>query len=113
MITQFFRNFLVRLKNHIRRKVLLLIDKALDHSIKNVSHPNVEIIELSSNTMSKSQPLNADIIAVFKCQVQKSQLTYALDALNDERDPYKLISLLQCDGLFHSRLLSQAALQLC
>ena len=93
MTAHFFQNFLLRFNNHIKRKVLLLIDNAPSHSTTNVNHPNVEVVYLPPNTTSKLQPLDAGIIAAFKCHIRKRQLTYALDALENEKNPYKVDQL--------------------
>jgi hypothetical protein len=93
MTAQFFQNFLVRFNNHVKRKVLLLVDNAPSHLTTGVNHANVEIINLPPNTTSKLQPLDAGIIAAFKCRIRKRQLAYALDALESEKNPYKVDQL--------------------
>jgi hypothetical protein len=66
---------------HVSRKVLLLIDNAPSHKWHTDDFPNLEIVALPPNTTSKLQPLDAGIIASFKSQVRKQQLTHALDIL--------------------------------
>ena len=85
MMGDFFQQYLRCLNAHVSRKVLLLIDNA----------PNIEIVALPSNTTSKLQPLDAGIIAAFKCQMRKQQLAYTLDILDHEENPnlYKVDQL--------------------
>jgi hypothetical protein len=53
MTSQFFQQYLTRLKNHVGRKVLLLIDNAPSHIWKDTDYPNLEIVALPPNTTSK------------------------------------------------------------
>jgi len=54
---------------------------------------NIKIIALLPNTTSKLQPLDAGIIAAFKCHYHQRQLEYALNQLNEKKDPYKINQL--------------------
>src|SRR2546423_14531105 len=63
----FFQKYLHRLNAHVGRKILLLIDNAPSHIWKHTDYPNLEIMALPPNTTSKLQPLDAGIIAAFKC----------------------------------------------
>lgn len=95
MTGDFFQRYLHRLNTHVGRKILLLIDNAPSHIWKNTDYSNLEIIALPPNTTSKLQPLDAGIIAAFKCQIRQQQLAYALDILDKEvnSNPYKIDQL--------------------
>jgi DDE superfamily endonuclease/Tc5 transposase DNA-binding domain len=94
MTGDFFQQYLHRLNAHVRRKVLLIIDNAPSHKWRQEDFPNLDIVTLPPNTTSKLQPLDAGIIASFKCQIRKRQLAYALDALdNNNPKPYKIDQL--------------------
>jgi DDE superfamily endonuclease/Tc5 transposase DNA-binding domain len=93
MTAQFFQDFLLRFNNHVNRKVLLLIDNAPSHIWENLRLSNVEVVALPPNTTSKLQPLDAGIIAAFKCHIRRRQLVYALDALESNKNPYKVDQL--------------------
>jgi len=93
MTAQFFQDFLLRFNNHVKRKVLLLIDNAPSHVWENLRLSNVEVIALPPNTTSKLQPLDAGIIAAFKCHIHRRQLVHALDALESNKNPYKVDQL--------------------
>ena len=95
MTGDFFQQYLHRLNAHVGRKVLLLIDNAPSHIWQYSDDLNLEIVALPSNTTSKLQPLDAGIIAAFKCQMRKQQLAYALDILDHEENPnpYKVDQL--------------------
>ena len=75
--------------------MLLIIDNAPSHIWKTEEFPNLDIVTLPPNTTSKLQPLDAGIIAAFKCQLRKQQLTYALDIIeqNNNLNPYKIHQL--------------------
>jgi hypothetical protein len=92
---EFFQRYLHRLNAHVNRKVLLLIDNAPSHKWSADDFPNLEIVALPPNTTSKLQPLDAGIIAAFKCQIRKQQLAHALDVLehDDNPKPYKIDQL--------------------
>ena len=87
MTGDFFQQYLHRLNAHVNRNVLLLIDNAPSHIWQDTDYPNLEIVALPPNTTSKLQPLDAGIIAAFKCQIRKQQLAYALDILDHEANP--------------------------
>ena len=95
MTGDFFQQYLRRFDRHVGRKVLLLIDNAPSHIWKDMDYTNLEIVALPPNTTSKLQPLDAGIIAAFKCQMRKQQLAYALDILDHEENPnpYKVDQL--------------------
>jgi len=95
MTGDFFQQYLRQLNAHVNHKVLLLIDNAPSHIWQDSDYPNLEIVALPPNTTSKLQPLDAGIIAAFKCQIRKQQLAYALDILDNEEhpNPYKVDQL--------------------
>ena len=89
-----FKEYIQRLSRHIgsNRKILLLIDNASSHIYRNVDVLNIEIVCLPPNTTSRLQPLDAGIIAAFKCQYRKRQLARVLDCIEAEKskkDVYK------------------------
>ena len=92
MTAVFFQNYLLRLHRHVNRKILLLVDNALSHIWRNLDLPNIEIVSLPPNTTSKLQPMNAGIIASFKCHYRRRQLAHALDLIDLEecRNSYKV-----------------------
>jgi DDE superfamily endonuclease/Tc5 transposase DNA-binding domain len=95
MTGDFFQEYLRRFNSHVGRKVLLLIDNAPSHIWNDADFPNIEIVALPPNTTSKLQPLDAGIIAAFKCHIRRQQLAYALDVLDhdDNPKPYKVDQL--------------------
>jgi len=103
MTGDFFQEYLHQLNSHIGRKVLLLIDNAPSHIWNNADFPNIEIVPLPPNTTSKLQPLDAGIIAAFKCHIQKQQLAYALNIL-DHNDNPKLYKVDQLTAMRWARM---------
>ena len=95
MTGDFFWQYFQCFNAHVRQKVLLIIDNALSHIWKTEEFPNLDIVTLPPNTTSKLQPLDAGIIAAFKCQLRKQQLAYALDVIeqNNNLNPYKIHQL--------------------
>jgi hypothetical protein len=90
----FFKVYLQHLSKYINgRKILLLIDNAPSHIFDKTEFPNIEILCLPPNTTSKLQPMDAGIIASFKCHYRKRQLRHALDALDVGKSPYKINQL--------------------
>jgi hypothetical protein len=88
-----FQQYLTQFNNHVGRKVLLIIDNAPSHVWENLNLPNLEIIALPPNTISKLQPLDAGIIAAFKRHYRKRQLNWALDQLDVGKNPFKVDQL--------------------
>jgi DDE superfamily endonuclease/Tc5 transposase DNA-binding domain len=95
MTAIFFQQYLFRLNEHVKRKILLLMDNAPSHVWKNLDLPNIEVVPLPPNTTSKLQPMDAGIIASFKCHYRRRQLAHALDLidLQECRNPYKIDQL--------------------
>ena len=59
-----------------------------------VDFPNLNIIFLSSNIISKLQSMNVDIIASFKCHCHKCQLEYVIDMIDAGKNSYKIDQLI-------------------
>ena len=95
MTAIFFQTYLLRLNRHVNRRILLLLDNAISRIWKNLDLPNIETIPLPPNTTTKLQPMDADIIASFKCHYRRRQLAHALDLIDLEecRNPYKVDQL--------------------
>jgi hypothetical protein len=93
MTGSFFQIFLKRFNMHVKRKVLLLIDNAPSHVWNSSETPNIDIVCLPPNTTSKLQPMDAGIIASFKCHYRRRQLSHALDLLDAAKNPYKVDQL--------------------
>jgi hypothetical protein len=95
----FFKEYLQRLSRHVglNRKILLLIDNAPSHIYQDTGIFNIEVICLPPNTTSKLQPMDAGIIAAFKCHYRKKQLVHVLDCIEagkSRNDVYK-VSILE------------------
>ena len=97
MTAVFFLNFIKQFNKHVnKRRVLLLLDNAPNHVwINNIKedYPNIDIIFLPPNTISKLQPMDADIIATFKYHYHKYQLQHAVDMIDHGKAPYKIDQL--------------------
>ena len=90
----FFEIFLRRMNAHVNRKVLLIIDNASNHIRNESEFPNLQILSLSSNTISKLQSLDVGIIASFKRHYRRYQLEHAIDLLEAGNNPYKVDQLI-------------------
>lgn len=93
----FFQIFTKFFNKHInKRRVLLLLDNAPSHvwtDVQKAAYPNIEILFLPPNTISKLQPMDAGIISAFKRHYCKRQLQYAIDMIEDGKSPYKIDQL--------------------
>ena len=73
------------------RRVLLLLDNAPTHGVKNVALSNVTVLFLPPNTTSRIQPMDAGIIAAFKKRYRSFHLSHAIDRdAVGEKDIYKV-----------------------
>jgi len=93
MTGSLFQIFLKRFNEHVKRKVLLVIDNAPSHVWHGLEIPNVEIVCLPANTTSKLQPMDAGVIASFKRHYRRRQLSHALDLLDAAKNRYKVDQL--------------------
>ena len=80
MNTDIMKDILFKLNRRLSRKnrrILLFMDNALCHpeSLKD-SFSNIKIVFLPKNTASKTQPLDAGIIANWKVKYKKRLLRY-------------------------------------
>lgn len=74
-----------------QRRILLLLDNAPSHAIKNVDLTNVEVFFFPPNATSRLQPMDQGIIAAFKKRFRSLQLDHALDRFEiGESDIYKV-----------------------
>ena len=93
----FFQEFIKFFNNHInKRRVLLLLNNALSHiwtDTQKAVYPNIEIVFLPLNTTSKLQLMDTGIISAFKRHYRKRQLHYAIDIIEDGKNPYKIDQL--------------------
>lgn len=72
MTDLFFQEYLKCINAHINRKVLL-IDNAPNHILKDRNLPNIEILSLPKNMISKLQSLDARIIVSFSRHYRRHQ----------------------------------------
>lgn len=75
----------------LERRVLLLLDNAPTHSVRNLALSNVTVRFLPPNTTSRIQPMDAGIIAAFKKRYRSFHLSHAIDRdAVGEKDIYKV-----------------------
>jgi hypothetical protein len=82
MTTQLFQEWLQQFDVRMRRQerqVLLLLDNAPTHAVKNLVLTNVKVLFLPPNTTSRIQPMDAGIIAAFKKRYRSFHLAHAID----------------------------------
>jgi hypothetical protein len=82
MTSQLFQEWLQRFDSRMRhdqRQVLLLLDNAPTHMVKNLALSNVQVTFLPPNTTSRIQPMDAGIIAAFKKRYRSFHLSHAID----------------------------------
>ena len=94
MTTLLFQEWLQDFDSRMRRqqrKVLLLLDNAPTHGVKNLTLSNVNVLFLPPNTTSRIQPLDAGIIAAFKKRYRSFHLAHAIDRdAAGEKELYKV-----------------------
>ncbi len=74
----YFRQIMGRFNNRMKkenRNVALMLDNAPVHD-RDLTYSNVKLVFLPPNTTSHYQPLDAGIIADFKCWYRKLQYKY-------------------------------------
>jgi hypothetical protein len=93
-----FREWVLRMESKMHtagRRVLLLLDNAPSHVAAGLELTNIQIAMLPPNATSKIQPMDAGIIASFKCRYRRLQLQHAVDRDEaGEHDIYKVDQLL-------------------
>ena len=90
----FFEIFLRRLNIHVNRKVLLIIDNAPSHIWNESEFPNLQILSLPPNTISKLQSLDVEIITSFKRHYRRYQFKHAINLLEIGSNSYKVDQLI-------------------
>ena len=66
-----------------KRRILLILDNAPSHVMKDVHLKSVEICFLPPNATSRLQPMDQGIIAAFKKRFRTFQLEHALEKLDE------------------------------
>ena len=92
------REWITAFYNHVgTRSVLLLMDNFSAH-ISGIElatpPPNVRIQWLPANSTTRFQPLDQGIIQNLKNHYKKQWLRFIINALSEERNPYKTVTLL-------------------
>jgi hypothetical protein len=93
-----FQKWVLQFDSRMRtkgRKVLLLLDNAPSHIVKNVELTNTTIVFFPPNATSKLQPMDAGIIAAFKRRYRQYHLENALarDENGEREDIFKVNQL--------------------
>ena len=93
-----FREWLQKMDQQMQdanRKVLLLLDNAPSHVVRDLPLTNVQVFLFPANTTSKIQPMDAGIIAAFKRRYRRFQLQDAIDRDEQQKaDIYKVYQLI-------------------
>ena len=93
-----FREWLQKMDQQMQdanRKVLLLLDNAPSHVVRDLPLTNVQVFLFPANTTSKIQPMDAGIIATFKRRYRRFQLQNAIDRDEQQKaDIYKVDQLI-------------------
>ena len=94
MTATLFQEWLLKQDKKMRlkgRNILLLLDNAPSHVIKNIDLTNIEVCFFPPNATSRFQPMDQGIIAAFKKIFRSIQLDHALDRYHaGEQEIYKV-----------------------
>jgi hypothetical protein len=94
MTSLLFQEWLLQFDAHMKRQqrnVLLILDNAPTHMVKNLTLVSVKVLFLPPNTTSRIQPMDAGIIAAFKKRYRSFHLANAIDRdAAGEKDLYKV-----------------------
>ena len=94
MTALLFQEWLLNFDSRMRgqqRQVLLLLDNAPTHMIKNLTLSSVKVMFLPPNTTSRIQPMDAGIIAAFKKRYRSLHIAHAIDRdAGGEKSIYKV-----------------------
>ena len=87
MNAKLFEEFLELLDNHVKRRVVLILDNASSHllGVKNTHLNYISVVFLPVNTTSLFQPLDCGIIANTKCEYRKKLVYHVIVILFTEQ----------------------------